>query len=70
ANKLGIYLGIFNFFIVLPQILVATTIGPVLRAFFPHEPIWTFLIAAVATALAALAMLRVHEPEESIKTMH
>ncbi|MDE2041999.1 MAG: MFS transporter, partial [Alphaproteobacteria bacterium] len=29
ANKLGIYLGIFNFFIVLPQILVATTIGPV-----------------------------------------
>jgi len=62
ANKLGIYLGIFNFFIVLPQIIVSTTMGPILRSFFPHEPIWTFLIAAMATALAALAMLRVKEP--------
>jgi maltose/moltooligosaccharide transporter len=62
ANKLGIYLGIFNFFIVIPQILVSTTMGPILRTFFPHDPIWTFAIGAVATALAAMAMRRV-DPE-------
>jgi maltose/moltooligosaccharide transporter len=59
ANKLGIYLGIFNFFIVIPQILVSTTMGPILTTFFPGDPIWTFLIGAVATAFAALAMMRV-----------
>jgi maltose/moltooligosaccharide transporter len=59
ANKLGIYLGIFNFFIVIPQILVSTTMGPILSTFFPGDPIWTFAIGAVATAFAALAMMRV-----------
>ena len=61
ANKLGIYLGIFNFFIVIPQILVSTTMGPILTAFFPSDPIWTFAIAAGAAVMAALAMMRVRE---------
>ena len=32
-----------------------------MKAFFPDEPIWTMLVAAVVMALAALAMLRVSE---------
>jgi maltose/moltooligosaccharide transporter len=60
-QKLGIYMGIFNFFIVLPQLLVATVMGGVIRAFFPDAPIWTMLIAALVMATAALAMLRVRD---------
>ena len=60
-QKLGIYMGIFNFFIVLPQLLVATVMGGVIRAFFPDAPIWTMLIAALVMGAAALAMLRVKE---------
>ncbi len=60
-QKLGIYMGIFNFFIVLPQLLVATVMGGVIRAFFPNAPIWTMLIAALVMGAAALAMLRVKE---------
>ena len=60
-NKLGIYMGLFNVFIVVPQLLVATVMGSVLKAFFPTEPIWTMAFAAVMMALAALAMLRVNE---------
>jgi maltose/moltooligosaccharide transporter len=30
-----------------------------MHAFFPNEPIWTMLFAAVVMLLAALAMLRV-----------
>jgi maltose/moltooligosaccharide transporter len=59
--KLGIYMGLFNIFIVLPQLLVATLMGSVLKAFFPTEPIWTMAFAAVVMVLAALAMLRVPE---------
>ena len=61
-RKLGIYMGLFNIFIVIPQLLVATVMGSVMKAFFPGEPIWTMLAAALVMGLAALAMLRV--PEE------
>ncbi len=60
-NKLGVYIGIFNFFIVLPQLLVATIMGGLMRSFFPGQPIWTMLVAALVMALAALAMLRIQD---------
>ncbi len=58
-NKLGIYMGIFNFFIVLPQLLVATVMGAIIRTFFPTEPVWTMACGAVVLVLAAVSMLRV-----------
>ena len=60
--KLGIYMGLFNVFIVVPQLLVATVMGSIMKAFFPTEPIWTMLFAALVMVAAALAMLRVREP--------
>jgi maltose/moltooligosaccharide transporter len=59
--KLGVYMGLFNIFIVIPQLLVATLIGTVMRHLFPGQPIWTMAIAAVVMLLAALATLRVRE---------
>ncbi|MGL5837692.1 MAG: MFS transporter [Sphingorhabdus sp.] len=61
-SKLGIYMGLFNVFIVVPQLLVATVMGTILKAYFPTEPIWTMAFAAVVMGMAALAMLRVREP--------
>ena len=63
--KLGIYMGLFNIFIVVPQLLVATVMGTVMNAFFPAEPIWTMLFAAASWTLAAFAMLRVNVPGET-----
>ena len=63
-RKLGIYMGLFNVFVVLPQLLVATVMGSIMQAFFPGDPIWTMAFAAGVMALAALAMLRVEEPAE------
>jgi maltose/moltooligosaccharide transporter len=60
-RKLGIYMGLFNIFIVVPQLLVATVMGSIVKAFFPTEPIYTMAFAAGVMALAALAMLRVQE---------
>jgi maltose/moltooligosaccharide transporter len=58
-QKLGVYMGIFNFFIVLPQLLIAAVMSGVMNAFFKGDPIWTLLIAAAVMALAAAATLRV-----------
>jgi maltose/moltooligosaccharide transporter len=61
SRKFGIYMGIFNFFIVLPQLLMATVMGSILKAFFPSAPIWTMAFAAAAMLMAAIAMLRVDQ---------
>ncbi len=58
-RKLGIYMGLFNVFVVVPQLLVATVMGSITKHFFPTEPIWTLAFAAGALLLAAVAMLRV-----------
>lgn len=64
-KKLGIYMGLFNVFIVVPQLLVATIMGSIMKAFFPTEPIWTMAFAAGVMALAAVAMLRLIDEESA-----
>ncbi|MCA1199854.1 MFS transporter [Sphingomonas sp. R647] len=59
--KLGIFMGLFNVFVVVPQLLVATVMGSIMKAFFPDQPIWTMAFAAGTLVLAALAMARVRE---------
>ena len=58
-RKLGVYMGLFNVFVVVPQLLVATVMGSITKRFFPTEPIYTMAFAAGVLGLAALAMLRV-----------
>ena len=57
--KLGIYMGLFNVFIVVPQLLVATVMGQLMLWLFPGEPVWTMLFAAASWLIAAVAMQRV-----------
>ncbi len=57
--KLGIYMGLFNVFVVIPQLLVAALMGSVMQAFFPGEPIYTMAFAAVTLLLALAAMTRI-----------
>jgi maltose/moltooligosaccharide transporter len=61
AKKMGIYMGIFNIFIVVPQLVAATLLGFMLRTFFGNEPVWAFAIAGVSFILAALAVMLVRE---------
>jgi maltose/moltooligosaccharide transporter len=60
-HKLGIYMGLFNIFIVVPQLIVSSVMGSVSRALFPDAPVYAFAVAAGVLGLAALAMTRVRE---------
>ncbi|MCB2067583.1 MAG: MFS transporter [Erythrobacter sp.] len=70
--KLGIYMGLFNVFVVVPQLLVATVMGQVMLWLFPGEPVWTMLFAAATWLVAAAAMLRVQAamPSASDEVSH
>jgi maltose/moltooligosaccharide transporter len=65
-RKLGIYMGLFNMFVVIPQLLVATAMGSIMNALFPGQPIWTMLAAAIVLALAAAAMVPVKSAEREL----
>ena len=61
--KLGVYMGIFNFFIVIPQVLAASVLGLLLRLCFHNQPIWALGLGGVSLLIAALCTLYVPEPE-------
>lgn len=63
-SKLGIYMGLFNIFVVIPQLLVATVMGSFMKVFFPEDPIWTMAFAAGALLVAAVAMRAVDVVEQ------
>jgi len=56
-NKMGIYMGIFNFFIVIPQILAASILGSMVRHLF-HGNTMNALIAGGISMLIAAAMVK------------
>jgi maltose/moltooligosaccharide transporter len=63
AAKMGIYMGIFNFFIVIPQLLAASVLGVLLKLFFHNQPIWALGLGGASLLIAGLCTLRVPEPE-------
>lgn len=58
---MGLYMGIFNFFIVIPQILAATVLGLLVRTLFGGEAIYAVVTGGVLLFLAGLVTLRVDD---------
>ena len=60
-RKMGVYMGVFNIFIVVPQLLAATVLGLILRTMFDGQAIYALLLGAASFVLAAISALRVKE---------
>jgi len=65
--RMGVYMGVFNFFIVLPEIVQALSFGPLIRGVFgvnnPNSPIYVVLIGGGCLAFAALLVSRVQDEQ-------
>jgi maltose/moltooligosaccharide transporter len=61
SNKMGIYMGIFNFFIVIPEILSALFFGSIMTNLFGNDRMKAVIMGGVCLLLAALFMRRVRE---------
>ena len=61
SNKMGIYMGIFNFFIVIPQILAATILGFMVKDLFDGESILALVFGGVSMVIAAILVLFVKD---------
>lgn len=62
AAKMGVYMGIFNFFIVIPQLVAVSLLGLMVKGLFGNQPIYALLIGGISLAIAGVCVLRVPEP--------
>lgn len=61
ASKMGVYMGLFNFFIVIPQIVAASILGSLLSNFFGGEAIFALILGGASMGIAALTMIFVDD---------
>ncbi len=59
SRKMGTYMGIFNFFIVIPQLVAASALGAVLMGLLGGRPVNALALGAASFVLAGVFALRV-----------
>jgi maltose/moltooligosaccharide transporter len=62
AARMGVYMGIFNFFIVIPEILASLALQPVVKQVFDNDPVKVVMLGGASMAVAAVATLFVDDP--------
>ncbi len=64
AKKMGVYMGIFNFFIVIPQILAASILGFLVQSIFDGQAIYALILGGASMILASILVLFVKDKDE------
>ena len=66
--RMGVYMGVFNFFIVIPEIVASLGFGPLSRALFgegnPNAPVYFVMLGGLCLLAASLCVMRVHDVGE------
>ncbi|TRZ43297.1 MFS transporter [Robertkochia solimangrovi] len=68
AAKMGYFMGVFNFFIVIPQLVAASILGFLMSTFFNNEPIYAMLIGGVSMIISGILALKVNDKTEKETT--
>ena len=70
AGRMGVYMGVFNFFIVIPEIVASLGFGPLSRALFgegnPSAPLYFVMLGGLCLLAAAMFVMRVHDVGEPV----
>jgi maltose/moltooligosaccharide transporter len=63
SHKMGVYMGIFNFYIVIPQILAASVLGFLVKALFNNQPIYALVLGGFSMILAGILVVFVKDKD-------
>jgi maltose/moltooligosaccharide transporter len=66
AHKMGVFMGIFNFFIVIPQITAAAILGWYVKHICAGDAMYALLLGGASMVLAGLLVLRVNDVDENV----
>jgi maltose/moltooligosaccharide transporter len=59
--RMGVYMGIFNFFIVIPEIVASLTFQPLVRHVFGNNPLYVVMLGGASMLVAAALVVRVRD---------
>lgn len=65
-NKMGVYMGTFNLFIVIPQIVATAILGLMVKNLFGNSSIYSLVLGGVAMILAGVLMLFVKDSYDKV----
>ena len=69
--RMGVYMGVFNFFIVIPEIVASLGFGPLSRALFgegnPNAPVYFVMLGGVCLLAASACVMRVTDVGEPVR---
>lgn len=66
-RKMGVYMGIFNFFIVIPQIINALIGGPMVKYLYGGNPVYALVISGISFLIAASLVSRVNDVDDVVE---
>jgi maltose/moltooligosaccharide transporter len=61
ANRTGVYMGVFNFFIVIPEIIASLGFKHLVEGLLHNQPVYVVVMGGVSLLVAALCVLRVED---------
>src|SRR5260370_26940056 len=59
--RMGVYMGIFNFFIVIPEIIASLSFQPLVRNVFNNDPLYVVMLGGGCMLAAAMLVSRVRD---------
>ena len=65
-KKMGVYMGIFNFFIVIPQIINALIGGPLVKYVYNDNAIFALVTSGVSFLIAAILVFKVKDVDDIV----
>lgn len=66
AARMGVYMGIFNFFIVIPEIIASLTFQPLVRYVFGNNPLYVVMLGGTSLLIAAALVARVRDEAKDV----
>ena len=63
-KKMGVYMGIFNFFVVIPQIINAIIGGPIVKYLYNGDAIYALITSGVSFLIAAVLVYKVKDVDD------
>jgi len=64
AERTGVYMGIFNFFIVIPEIVASVALEPIVKNLFSNNPVKVVMLGGASMLIAAAFVARVKDQGE------
>jgi maltose/moltooligosaccharide transporter len=68
SERMGLYMGIFNLFIVLPEIIASLTFQPLVKHVFNNNPLYVVMLGGACMLIAALMVTRIRPAAQPISS--